>query len=122
MINGHLKSKGIHVRHSLLREAIQQVRGRSAIASPICRRSYSVPSPNSLWHADGNHKLSKYRLVIHGAVDGFSRLLTFLSCSDNNRAKTVLFKFIEATLDYGLNSHIELTKVGKKLEYGGLYY
>lgn len=33
-------------------------------------------------------------MVIHGGLDGYSRLITFLGASDNNRAKTVasLFK------------------------------
>ena len=38
-------------------------------------------------------------LVVHGAIDGFSRLPVYLQCSDNNYAPTVLRCFIAA---YGL--------------------
>ncbi|KAF4114111.1 hypothetical protein G5714_004334 [Onychostoma macrolepis] len=40
---------------------------------------------NSLWHIDGNHKLIRWRIVIHG----YSRLVVFLRASDNNRGGTV---------------------------------
>ena len=70
---------------------------RTSINPPISRRVYDVPGPNSLWHADGNHKLIRYRFVIHGAIHGFSRLITYLHCADNNKAETVLTQYINAT-------------------------
>ena len=50
---------------------------------------------------DGNHKLIRYKFIIHGAVDGFSRLVTFLKCSNNNRAETVLQSFVDAVQGMG---------------------
>ena len=44
--------------------------------------------------------------MIHGAVDGCSRLVVFLRCSTNNRAATVLEAFKEATTNYGLPSRV----------------
>lgn len=73
---------------------------------PIYRRSYSVPGPNALWHLDGNHKLVKWKFIVHGAIDGYSRLITFLKCSTNNRAVTVLQNFMDATQEYGLPSRV----------------
>ena len=46
-------------------------------ATVITRRTYSVPGPNSLWHIDGHHSLLNWGLVIHGCIDGFSRLICF---------------------------------------------
>ena len=43
-----------------------------------------------------NHKLIRWRLVIHGCIDGFSRLVVFLNCAPNNRAKTVLEQLLTA--------------------------
>lgn len=51
---------------------------------------------------DGNHKLIRWKFVIHGAVDGYSRLILFLKCSTNNRATTVLESFAAAVQSYGL--------------------
>ena len=68
--------------------------------------------PNYLWHADGNHKLIRYRLVIHAAIDGFSRLITYIKCADNNCAYTVLGYFIEATAEYGVPARIRTDKGG----------
>ena len=35
--------------------------------------------------SDGNHKLIHWNMVIHGGVDGFSRLILYLHCSNNNK-------------------------------------
>lgn len=41
-------------------------------------------------HIDGNHKLIQpYRIVIHGGLDDFSRMIVFLHASTNNRASAV---------------------------------
>lgn len=46
---------------------------------------------------DGNHKLIRWRIVVHGGVDGFSRAIVFLRCSNNNEAGTVLEQFLLGT-------------------------
>ena len=49
----------------------------------------------SFRHIDGDHKLiSPYRFVIHGGIDGFSRLIVYFRASTNNRADTVLQLFL----------------------------
>lgn len=45
---------------------------------------------------DGYHKLIRWRLVIHGCIDGYSRTVVFLNCSTNNRASTVLQHFLSS--------------------------
>ena len=42
---------------------------------------------------DGCHKLVKFGIVVHGIIDGFSRLLVALVGSDNNTSETVLRMF-----------------------------
>ena len=116
MLSGHLKARCINVRRLQLRGSIHRVRGRTPLAPCIERRSYSVPGPNYLWHADGNHKLIKYRLVVHGAIDGFSRLITYLRCSDNNRASTVLDCFLDGVSEYGMPARIRTDKGGENVD------
>ena len=62
--------------------------------------------PNSLWHLDGYHKLIRWRLVIHGGIDGFSRLITYLTVSPNNHAETVLHSFRGAVEEFALPSRV----------------
>jgi hypothetical protein len=31
---------------------------------------YEVAGPMSLWHVDANHKLIRWKFVIHGGIDG----------------------------------------------------
>ena len=45
-------------------------------------------------------------MVTHCAIDGFSRLVLYIKCSDNNRSRTVYDQFFEATRNYGLPSRI----------------
>ena len=59
-----------------------------------------MPCPNYIWHIDGNHKLIRWGLVLHHAIDGFSRLIVFGQFSDNNRAKTVHQLFPRAVEKY----------------------
>ena len=65
---------------------------------------------------DGNHKLIKWRFVLHGAIDGYSRVITFLHCSDNNRATTVLPLFTSAVNMLGLPHKIRTDLGGENVE------
>lgn len=77
------------------------------------RRQYNVLGPNSLWHIDGNHKLIRWRIAIHGGVDGYSRIPVYLGASDNNRATTVLELFLKGVQIYGLPSRVRADQGGE---------
>ncbi len=55
---------------------------------------------------DGHHKLIRWRLVTHGGIDGFSRLIVYLKCSSNNRSDTVHKLFLKAVERFGLPSRV----------------
>lgn len=48
----------------------------------------------------------RWGFAIHGGIDGYSRQITFLKCSCNNRAQTVLQLFIGAVGVFGLPSRV----------------
>ena len=93
LIQGHLQSIGIHVQQRRLRQAIREVdpyNTQIRYALVISRRAYNVRAPNSLWHIDGHHSLVSWGFVIHGGIDGFSRLIVYLHAATNNRSDTVV--------------------------------
>lgn len=108
-IRGGLKGRQIHVQRERVRESIHRVDpiGRSIRRRyAICRRVYNVKGPNHLWHIDSNHKLISQRFVIHGCIDGFSRLVIYLHCCLNNKADIVLNYFLSGVEEFGLPSRV----------------
>ena len=117
-IIGQLRSQRITVLRERVRQSLRRVdpagieyRARKVLH----RRIYRVSSPNSLWHCDGYHKLIRWKFVIHGAIDGYSRLIVYLRVSSNNCATTVLSAFTSAVDEYGLPSRIRVDKGGENV-------
>jgi hypothetical protein len=116
-IESLLATENIFIPRSRLRAAIAQMdeeglQHRKQTAR-IQRRVYNVAGPHHLWHIDGWHKLIDYHFVVHAGIDGFSRTVTFLHCSDNNRAATVLEQFKVAVTRYGCPSRVRADKGGE---------
>lgn len=119
MIQGHLASGGVYVQRNKVREAIHAVDPEGVQErkqKPIKRRVYSVPCPNYVWHIDGNHKLVRWRFVVHHGIDGFSRLVVFARCSPNNRAATAHSVFLEALPKYGRPLRVRTDHGGENVD------
>ena len=58
----------------------------------------------------------RWRLVIHGAIDGYSQLITFLKCSNNNRSETVLRAFREGVQHYEMPECIRTDRGGENVQ------
>ena len=98
-VGGYLRSIGLRVQRRRIRESMARIDPHNTALRwgiAISRRKYQVPWPNSLWHLDGHHALIRWKMVIHGCVDGYSRRIMFLRCSANNLAETVLELFLDA--------------------------
>ena len=81
IVNGRLRSCNIKVPRQRMRDSLRRVdpsgiQQRCRVV--LLRRKYQVVSPNALWHVDGYHKFIRWRLVIQGGIDGYSRLITYL--------------------------------------------
>ena len=54
--------------------------------------------------------------MIHGCIDGFSRKITYLHCSTNNKALTVMALFNNAVNKFGLSSRVRGDKGAKNVD------
>ena len=75
LMGGHLTRIGIWITRARLRASIHRVDSLGVAIRSCCvinRRVYSVPHSNYVWHIDSHHKLIRWRMVIHGAIDGYS--------------------------------------------------
>ena len=119
MIIGHLRSCEVHVPRSRIRDSIHRIDPSGVIErrhTTIKRRVYHVEAPNKVWHMDGNHKLIRWKFVIHGAIDGYSRIIVFLNCSVNNQADSVLSLFINAVATFGLPKKVRTDGGGENVD------
>ncbi|GBC00401.1 hypothetical protein RclHR1_38460001 [Rhizophagus clarus] len=119
LLMGSLRSLGIRIPRQRLRDSLQRIDTFGILnrwSSIIPRRVYSVAGPNCLWHIDGNHKLIRWKFVIHGGIDGFSRMITYLKCSGNNRSDTVFSAFLNACHKFGIPSRVRADKGGENIK------
>uniref|UniRef100_A0A1X7V9Y4 Integrase core domain-containing protein n=1 Tax=Amphimedon queenslandica TaxID=400682 RepID=A0A1X7V9Y4_AMPQE len=80
-MKGFFISRGYRVQQFQIRDFLRRVDMIGTAMqrlTVLSRCNYSVPSPLSLYHIDGNHKLIQWKLVIHGYNDGFSKRIIYL--------------------------------------------
>lgn len=108
-----LKQKGISVQRCRLRESMHRLDEKGIEERKrgcLKRRVYDVKGPNHLWHIDTNHKLIRWHIIIAGGIDGFSRMVTFLECLENNKAETLLRCFLDGVRKFGLPRRVRSDK------------
>ena len=107
---------GLRIQRCRVRMAMRRVdpAGAAIRWSGIhVRRRYNVYGANALWHIDTHHSLVRWRLVVAGGIDGYSHLITYLQCFNNNRASTVVQCFYEGTRQYGFPSRVRSDRGGE---------
>ena len=55
-----------------------------------------------MWHVDTHHKLIRWKFVIDGCIDGYSRVIPYLQAHTNNLAITALDDFLGGIREYGI--------------------
>lgn len=118
MVQDFLKSLGFRLQRRRVRASISRVdphNSRIRWAIVVSRRAYSVQGLNGLWHIDGHHSLVNWGFVIHGGIDGFSRLIVYLHCSNKNRKETVTHLFRSATERYDWPSRLRSDHGGENV-------
>lgn len=108
-MQAHLRSIGFVVQRQRVRESLARVDPvgtalRWSVVIP--RRTYRVVCPNALWHIDTHQCLVRWGFSVHGGIDGYSRLITYLSCATDNQASTVLCSFLRGVQRFGCPSRV----------------
>ncbi|XP_052780602.1 uncharacterized protein LOC128217486, partial [Mya arenaria] len=118
----HESNQGHRVQEKQVRDALKYCDPQGVLfrrlllsACRVQRRVYNVRAPLALWHINGNHKLIRWRFVIHGGIDGYSRLPVSLKVNTNNSAVSVLSAFTEATQLYGMPERVRSDKGGENV-------
>lgn len=109
MMQAYLRSMGLIIQRHRVRDSLNRVDPIGAAlrwSSVVPRRTYRVACPNSLWHIDSHLSLVRWGFVVQGGIDGYSRLITFLSCHTYNRADTMLQNFLNGVLRFGCPSRV----------------
>ena len=117
-IDGLLRAQGIIVQRHRIRDILHVVDPEGVqhrLRGVLHRRQYSVEAPNALWHVDGYHKLIRWKFVVHGGIDGFSRVITYMKAATNNSSQTALSAFLYGVSSYGLPSRVRTDQGGENV-------
>ena len=63
MMSGYLRASGLVIQRDRVRQSLKRVDtlgSASRWSRTVTRRTYSVPTPNSLWHLDAHMKLIRF--------------------------------------------------------------
>lgn len=80
MIKQVIEQHGIKIQRWRLRDSIHRMDSigvHERKRRRLHRKIYNVKGPNHLWHINTNQKLVRWRFIIAGKIDGFSRLVFF---------------------------------------------
>ncbi|CAH3028876.1 unnamed protein product [Porites evermanni] len=85
-ITGLLLNSGHRILQNRIRECMRRVNPEGVLLRvlelrTVCQRRYQVSGSLALWHINRNHKLIRWRLVIHGEIDGFLRMIVFYNAA-----------------------------------------
>ncbi|XP_062588654.1 uncharacterized protein LOC134250306 isoform X2 [Saccostrea cucullata] len=104
-----LKVQGVLIPRKRCRELLSNVDPVGTAtrwSRTIQRRQYCVPSANFLWHVDTHHSLIRWNIVVHGGIDGYSRMITYLRASSCNTSKGAACFFLKGVNRYGIPSRV----------------
>ena len=96
-VDGALRARGVCIQRARIRDALYDV-------DSIGVRERLRNTVSSLLTFCGmltHHKLIRWRIVTHGAMDGYSRVIPYLLVAGNNRANTALCGFLIGVDRYG---------------------
>ena len=69
-------------------------------------REYNSFGPNHTWHIDGYDNLKPFGIAIHGAIDGYSRRIFWLTLSSSNNPKVIANYYLCCIKELNLIPHV----------------
>ena len=90
MFEGFLLAEGVKLPIKRIKEALHPVdRATRQLHQKRIRQPYKAEGSNAVWHIDGHHKLIRWGFVIHGAIDGYDRMVSIYLKEQRGRLTSI---------------------------------